>query len=151
MLFYLNIARSKKKRIIENLEKIHRRNKTGKASLHVLQYLERGLLSIDEVSDILGKYRESPQAIFDLLKELRIEGSDDIDRVAKENIDTLMAIPVKREIMTIFPVLIYGMDGRKRFMLAHVMTMKRHFWMDFFRGQMLILSCQYFLSINVVY
>lgn len=95
MLFYLKIAQSKKKRIIENLEKINRRNNKGKASVHILQYLEQGRLSPDEVSDILEKYRESPQAIFDLLKELKFEGSDDIDRVAKENIDTLMTMPVK--------------------------------------------------------
>jgi len=95
MLFYLNIARSKKKRVIECLEKIHRRNKKGKATIYLLQCLDRGILSEEDFSSILEKHSDSPQEIFNLIEAIEFEDRADVKAVSKGDLDFFRGLPVK--------------------------------------------------------
>ena len=94
-IYYLSIAKHKKELVIGALEKIISRNNKGKATIRLIQYLDRGLLSRDDVTDILDKHSDSPQEIFSILKKIEFENSDDVDTVTKENIDELMNLKIR--------------------------------------------------------
>jgi len=89
------VAKRKKEIVNDALEKIIIRNKKGKATIRLIQYLECGMLSREDVSSILDKHGESPQEIFTLLKELEFEGSDNVNVVSKEKIDDLLTLKIQ--------------------------------------------------------
>jgi hypothetical protein len=94
IIYYLGVAKRKKEMIVSALGKIISRNKKGQATIRLIQYLECGLLSKEDVSGILDKHGESPQEIFTLLKELEFEESGNVHSVTKEKIDDLLTLKI---------------------------------------------------------
>ena len=93
--FFLGIASSKKGEIEANLRRIEHRKNRGRAIILLQQCLERGELSAKEVSDILVKYAEQPEDIFELLEGMQFANSAEVRFVAKAEIETLRDQPIR--------------------------------------------------------
>lgn len=93
--FFLGIASSKTGEIAANLLRIERRKNRGRAIILLQQCLERGELSAKEVSDILVKYGEQPEDIFELLEGMQFANSAEVRFVAKAEIETLRDQPIR--------------------------------------------------------
>ncbi|ANV85050.1 hypothetical protein AWQ21_12095 [Picosynechococcus sp. PCC 7003] len=93
--FFLGIASSKKSKIEANLLRIERRKNRGRAIILLQQCLERGELSAKKVSEILMKYGEQPEEIFELLEGMCFANSTEVRFVAKAEIEMLRDQPIR--------------------------------------------------------
>lgn len=92
--FFLWIASSKKDEVEANLARIEKRKNRGKAVILLQQCLERGELTPDEVSSILLKHSDSPEAIFSLIEGMRFADTDIVKFITKSDLDTLSRSPI---------------------------------------------------------
>ncbi|EGR3850427.1 hypothetical protein HPY09_20005 (plasmid) [Vibrio cholerae] len=88
--FFLGIAASRKAEVLKNLEKINKRNISGKALILLQQCLEGGQLSPSEVTNILDEHKEQPDEIFHLIESLKFFDTAEIRTVSKADIDELL-------------------------------------------------------------
>jgi hypothetical protein len=93
--FFLGIAAAKKQEVLDRLAVIERRKNRGRAILLLQQCLERGELSAQEVADILQKYADAPEAIFQLIEGMKFADAEEIKSVAREEIETLRDRPIR--------------------------------------------------------
>jgi hypothetical protein len=93
--FFLGIASSKKDEVEANLVRIEKRKNRGRAIVLLQQCLERGDLSPEEVSDILQRYSDRPEEIFELLEGMQFADSAEVRFVAKAEIETLRDRPIR--------------------------------------------------------
>ncbi len=93
--FFLGVAAAKKPDVIDNLNKIEQRKTRGRAIILLQQCLERGDLSVDEVAQVLEKYREVPEAIFELLQGMQFVDAEEVTTVSKTDLETFRDRPVR--------------------------------------------------------
>lgn len=93
--FFLGIAAAKKQDVLGHLAVIERRKNRGRAIVLLQQCLERGELSAQEVADILQKYGEAPEAIFQLIEGMKFADSEEVKSVARDDIDALRDRPIR--------------------------------------------------------
>lgn len=93
--FFLSLASGKVAAIEQNLANIAKRNTVGRALILLQQALEKGDLTASQVAGILEKYTEQPKEIFTLLQGLKFAGKDEVEVVAKAEIDDLRDRPIK--------------------------------------------------------
>ncbi len=93
--FFLGIAAAKKPDVIDNLKKIEQRKIRGRTIILLQQCLERGELSAEEVAKVLEKYREVPEAIFELLQGMQFADAEEVTVVSKADLETLRDRPVR--------------------------------------------------------
>jgi hypothetical protein len=87
--FFLGIAAGKKPDVLRYLEIIDRRKNRGRAIFLLQQCLERGELSAREVADILEKYSEAPEAIFELVQGMHFADAEEVKVVTLADIEAL--------------------------------------------------------------
>ena len=92
--YFLSIAACKKAKIEANLGRIEKRNSRGKATILLLQHLERGDLTSDEVSKILQHYSGQPEAIFELIEGMQFADGTEVRSIAKADIEALRDLPI---------------------------------------------------------
>jgi hypothetical protein len=93
--FFLAFALSKKPDVEENIAKIGKRQKSGKALLILQQCLENGLLTPSRVADLLEQFEDSPEQIFSLIEAMRFADSDELTAIAKADIEQLRDRPIR--------------------------------------------------------
>lgn len=93
--FFLGVAAAKKQEIINNLLKIERRKIRGRVIILLQQSLERGELSTEEIAQLLEKYTETPEAIFELLQGLKFADAEEVLAVSSADIEELLNRPIK--------------------------------------------------------
>ena len=93
--FFLSLASSKKKAIEAHVAKIAKRNKAGRAIVLLLQAIDSGDLSPSQVAKILEKHVGHPEEIFTLLQRLQFANADEVEVVAKADIEQLRDRPIK--------------------------------------------------------
>jgi len=92
--YFLAIASSRKAEVEEQLERINRRNSRGRALVLLQQALESGNLSPADVAEILGRHQDEPEEIFQLLASLNFANAEEIDAIARADIDSLREKPI---------------------------------------------------------
>lgn len=93
--YFLSIAASKKSSIEENIINIERRNDRGKATILLLQYLERGDLTPNQISEILQQYPEDSEPIFELIEGMQFTDTTEVKFIAKADIESLCNRPIR--------------------------------------------------------
>lgn len=93
--FFLGIAAAKKQDVIDNWLKIERRKVRGRAIILLQQSLERGELKTEEVAQLLEKYTETPEAIFELLQGLKFADAEEVLAVSNADIEELLSRPIR--------------------------------------------------------
>jgi hypothetical protein len=93
--FFLGIAAAKRQDVLDRLAVIERRKNRGRAIILLQQCLERGELSAQEVAEILQKYAEAPEAIFQLVEGMKFADSDEVKAVARDEIEALRDRPIR--------------------------------------------------------
>lgn len=93
--FFLSIAASRKAEVLNNLEKISKRNIRGKALILLQQCLEGGQLSASEVVNILDEHKDQPDKIFNLIESLKLFDTAEIRTVSKADISELLGRQVR--------------------------------------------------------
>lgn len=93
-IFFLEIAESKYAQVNKLEETRKYREKKDKILISLALGFEQRLLSFDEVSTLL-KDLEKNQSVFKILQELEFTEGALIDSIAKDEVDKLLALPVK--------------------------------------------------------
>ena len=92
--YFLSIAACKEAKIEANLNRIRKRNLRGKALILLQQCLERGDLTLSEVSGILQDHPEQPEAIFQLIEGMQFADGTEVRSIAKADIEALRDLPI---------------------------------------------------------
>ena len=95
--YFLSVAASKKAKIEAHLNRIKKRNWGGKAAILLQQHIERGDLTLHEVSEILQCYSEQPEAIFELIEDMQFADGTEVKCIAKADIEDLRDLPIYSE------------------------------------------------------
>ncbi len=93
-IFFLEIAESKYAQVKTNEQSRKNRDKKDKILISLALDFEQRLLSFNEISTLL-KDLEKNQSVFKLLQELELTEGALIDSIAKDEVDKLLALPVK--------------------------------------------------------
>jgi len=93
--FFLGIAAAKKQIVIDNLLKIERRKVRGRAIILLQQSLERGEITTEELAQLIEKYTENPEVIFELLQGLRFADAEEVLAVSNADIEELLNRPIR--------------------------------------------------------
>jgi hypothetical protein len=93
--YFLGIASSKISIVKDHLEKIEKRGTHGKTLILLQQCLDRGELTLSEVVDILEKYTDRPEGIFNLIEKMQFSDANEISVIAKSDIESLLDRPIK--------------------------------------------------------
>jgi len=92
--FFLGIASAKVAAIEANLIDIRRRGRRGRAIILLRQCLERKELTADEVLRILEAHTDRPEDIFALLLAQKYVDEQEVQAIAKSDIDDLLDRPI---------------------------------------------------------
>lgn len=92
--FYLGIAAAKKERVEANLERIEKREYSGKALILLQQHLERGDLTPQEIAEILHQHSERPEDVFELIESMHFANGSEVKSIAKADIKSLWDLPI---------------------------------------------------------
>ncbi len=94
LYYYLGIAAAKKERVEANLERIEKREYSGKFLILIQQHIERGDLTSKEVAEILQRYSECPETIFELIESMPFANTSEVKSIAKADIESLWDLPI---------------------------------------------------------
>lgn len=92
--FYLGIASARKANVVEEIGRIEKARKRGRAVVQLEQLLEIGKLTHDEVAQILQQHLGDPDEIFELLEVMTGIDSTEVRIIARTEIEDLRDIPV---------------------------------------------------------
>ena len=95
MQYFLSIASQKKTLVESNLAKIEKRGNRGKALFWLNECLQSGELTHEEIAKILEEHNEQPEEIFPLIVQMGFAGADEVENLAKSEIENFRALPVK--------------------------------------------------------
>ena len=93
--YYLSIASSKKAIIEANLDQILKRESRGKASILLMRCLDRGDLTPHQISEILQRYPEQSEPIFELIESMQFADATEVKFIAKADIESLWDLPIR--------------------------------------------------------
>lgn len=93
--FFLGVAASKIPSIEKNLNLITARNVKGKALILLQRCLDNGQLTIKEVADLLDKYQENPEELFNLIVKMRFADESEVSTISKSDIESIKDLPMK--------------------------------------------------------
>ena len=92
--YFLEIAAAKKGKIEANLERIEKRNNSGKGFILLQQHIERGDIDRDKAEEIFQQCSEHPEAIFELIESMPFANSSEVKSIAKADIESLWDLPI---------------------------------------------------------
>ena len=92
--YFLGIAAARKPEVIEEIERIERARKRGKAVVMLQQTLEMGQLRPEEVARILQDHMGEPDEIFELLEAMTLADSTQLRAIARTDVEDLRDQPV---------------------------------------------------------
>lgn len=92
--YFLGIAAARKPEVVEEIAKIERARKRGKAIVMLQQTLETGKLKPEEVAKILQDHIGDPDEIFELLEAMTLPDSTELRSVARTDLEDLRDQPV---------------------------------------------------------
>lgn len=92
--YFLGIAEARKPEVVEEIAKIERARKRGKAIVMLQQTLETGKLKPEEVARILQDHIGVPDEIFELLEAMTLPGLTELRSVARTDLENLRDQPV---------------------------------------------------------
>jgi hypothetical protein len=81
--FYLGVAGTRKAAVLEEIQKIEKARKRGKAIIALEQLLETGKLSHEDAARILRDQIGEPEKIFELVESMSFEGSKAVHAVRR--------------------------------------------------------------------
>lgn len=92
--YWIGIASAQKDKVKAELDRIKKRQDSGRVLILLEQHLERGDLTSDEIAKILQKHTEQPAAIFELIEGMEFANGSEVKFIANANIDSLWDLPV---------------------------------------------------------
>lgn len=92
--YFLGIAAARKPEVIEEIGKIERARKRGRAIIMLQQTLETGKLKPEEVAKILQDHLGEPDEIFELLEAMTLADSTELRAIARTDLEDLRDQPV---------------------------------------------------------
>ena len=92
--YFLGIAASKKENIQAHLLHIEKRESRAKATILLMQYLERGDLTPHQISEILQQYPEQSEPIFELIEGMQFANATEVKSISKADIEDLWNLPI---------------------------------------------------------
>ena len=93
--YFLGIAASKKENIQAHLLHIEKRESRAKATILLMQYLERGDLTPHQISEIFQQYPEQSEPIFELIESMQFADATEVKHIAKADIESLRDLPIR--------------------------------------------------------
>lgn len=92
--YFLGIASARKADVINEVARIEKARKRGKAVVLLQQLLETGKLTQDEVARILQQHIGEPDEIFELLETMTLVGATELRAIARSELEDLRDTPV---------------------------------------------------------
>ncbi len=93
--YYLALALRNKKKIVENLSRIKKRNNQGKALLILRQGMEGGYVTFEEAAKVLNESKRNSEDVFQLIERLHFVDISEIQSIAKSDIEELRDRPIR--------------------------------------------------------